>query len=270
LPKLLFIVSSGVEAKMRRKAGVGAISKKKQDQNAFSAVGKASRDQKIEHVKETLSSFQTSLAEFATKHKDKINADPEFRQQFHKMCSNIGVDPLASNKGFWADILGVGDYYYELGVAISHICLKTRSSNGGIISIVEMCNRIRDSGVRSRLMTSEEDVIRAVQKLSILGNGFKVITLGGKSMIISVPMELNNDHEHMIQLSQDYGYISERLARDAENWSSERFNMVVTPLLRDGMVWVDDHDPAERRYMFPSTWKETIVRQQQLQTLRQT
>jgi ESCRT-II complex subunit VPS22 len=242
---------------MRRKAGVGAISKKKQDQNAFSAVGKASRDQKIEHVKETLTSFQTSLAEFATKHKDKINADPEFRQQFHKMCSNIGVDPLASNKGFWADILGVGDYYYELGVAISHICLKTRSSNGGIISIVEMCNRIRDSGVRSRVRTSEEDVIRAVQKLSILGNGFKVITMGGKSMILSVPMELNNDHEHLIQLSRDYGYISEQLARDAENWSAERFYLVLTPLLRDGMVWVDDHDPSERRYMFPSTWKES-------------
>ena len=26
-----------------------------------------------------------------------------------------GVDPLASNKGFWNDLLGVGDYYYELG-----------------------------------------------------------------------------------------------------------------------------------------------------------
>lgn len=29
------------------------------------------------------------------------------------MCSSIGVDPLASGKGFWSDLLGVGDFYYE-------------------------------------------------------------------------------------------------------------------------------------------------------------
>jgi len=32
------------------------------------------------------------------------------------MCANIGVDPLASNKGFWAELLGIGDFYYELGM----------------------------------------------------------------------------------------------------------------------------------------------------------
>ena len=37
------------------------------------------------------------------------------------MCSKIGVDPLASNKGFWAEMLGVGDFYYELGVQIIEV-----------------------------------------------------------------------------------------------------------------------------------------------------
>jgi ESCRT-II complex subunit VPS22 len=32
------------------------------------------------------------------------------------MCAKVGVDPLASNKGFWAELLGIGDFYYELGV----------------------------------------------------------------------------------------------------------------------------------------------------------
>jgi len=27
------------------------------------------------------------------------------------------VDPLSSNKGFWVDVLGVGDFYYELAVS---------------------------------------------------------------------------------------------------------------------------------------------------------
>lgn len=31
-------------------------------------------------------------------HKSDIRRDPEFRAQFHRMCANIGVDPLASNK----------------------------------------------------------------------------------------------------------------------------------------------------------------------------
>jgi hypothetical protein len=34
--------------------------------------------------------------------REDIRADPAFRAQFHAMCANIGVDPLASNKGVWA------------------------------------------------------------------------------------------------------------------------------------------------------------------------
>ena len=33
------------------------------------------------------------------------------------MCASIGVDPLASNKGFWSNMLDIGDFYYELGIA---------------------------------------------------------------------------------------------------------------------------------------------------------
>lgn len=44
-----------------------------------------------------------------------IRKNPAFRSQFHEMCAKVGVDPLASNKGFWAELLGIGDFYYELG-----------------------------------------------------------------------------------------------------------------------------------------------------------
>ena len=37
------------------------------------------------------------------------------------MCKQIGVDPLSSNKGFWVDVLGVGDFYYELAVIIINL-----------------------------------------------------------------------------------------------------------------------------------------------------
>jgi hypothetical protein len=38
------------------------------------------------------------------KHKSDIRRDPVFRAQFHTMCANIGVDPLASNKVCWQHI----------------------------------------------------------------------------------------------------------------------------------------------------------------------
>ena len=34
------------------------------------------------------------------------------------MCASIGVDPLASGKGFWSNMLDIGDFYYELGVQV--------------------------------------------------------------------------------------------------------------------------------------------------------
>lgn len=45
------------------------------------------------------------------------------------------MDPLASNKGFWAEVLGVGDFYYELAVQIVEICLATRDINGGLMAL---------------------------------------------------------------------------------------------------------------------------------------
>jgi ESCRT-II complex subunit VPS22 len=70
--------------------------------------------------------FKSNLEEFAVKYKKEINQNPVFRNQFLKMCKEIGVDPLScilsflyftlANKGFWVDVLGVGDFYYELAV----------------------------------------------------------------------------------------------------------------------------------------------------------
>ncbi len=61
---------------------------------------------------------------FAQKYKKDINRNPEFRKQFQEMCNSIGVDTLASNKGFWAQLLGFGDFYYELAVQIIEICIR--------------------------------------------------------------------------------------------------------------------------------------------------
>ena len=74
--------------------------------------------------------FKKHLEKFAAEHKNDIKSKPAFRAQFQQMCARIGVDPLAcelytnrlmsfifsftASKGFWAQMLGVGDFYYEV------------------------------------------------------------------------------------------------------------------------------------------------------------
>lgn len=42
-----------------------------------------------------LETFKTHLEEFASKHKQEIRKNSQFRVQFQEMCATIGVDPLA-------------------------------------------------------------------------------------------------------------------------------------------------------------------------------
>ncbi len=74
-----------------------------------------------------------------------IRQDPVFRAQFHTMCANVGVDPLASNKGMWAQLLGFGDFYYELGVQIVEACLATRAYNGGFMELGSLRSAVQAS-----------------------------------------------------------------------------------------------------------------------------
>jgi len=72
---------------------------------------------------QVIDTFRTHLEEFARKYKTQIRSDPVFRAQFQIMCEKVGVDPLASSKGLWGELLGLGDYYYELGVRIVEVGL---------------------------------------------------------------------------------------------------------------------------------------------------
>ncbi|GKU89181.1 hypothetical protein SLEP1_g3351 [Rubroshorea leprosula] len=114
-------------------------------------------------MKEQLATFRSQLEEFARKHRNDIRKNPAFRSQFHEMCAKVGVDPLASNKGLWAELLGIGDFYYELGVQIVEICLATRPHNGGLINLQELCNLLRQKRKHDREAVSEDDCLRAIR-----------------------------------------------------------------------------------------------------------
>ena len=239
---------------MRRKVGVSAVVKRQAESAQYNKIGKSLEETKLSFVQDVLTSFKTALVDFASKHKQRINSDPEFRQQFHTMCVSAGVDPLASGKGFWADLLGVGDFYFELGVKIIQISVETRAANGGVIAVKDIHSRISKSGKLSYDL-SIDDIIRAVEKLAVLGGGFKLIKIAGNPMIVSVPLELNTDHEFVISAASDEGgIVTEGLMRGLHGWSAERFETIINTLMQEGIVWLDIHH-GERVYCFPSMWK---------------
>lgn len=42
-----------------------------------------------------LNTFVKKLEDFASKHRDEIRKNPQFRRHFQEMCTTVGVDPLA-------------------------------------------------------------------------------------------------------------------------------------------------------------------------------
>jgi ESCRT-II complex subunit VPS22 len=46
------------------------------------------------------------------------------------------------DQGFWGRLLGVGDFYYTLGVEIVDVCMATRAQNGGLITSEIGCKRL--------------------------------------------------------------------------------------------------------------------------------
>ena len=95
--------------KMRKRPGIGAIQKNKVQQERFRDKGSELQESSFSQMTLQMENFRTNLENFASKHRNEIKKDPNFRKQFQEMCSSIGVDPLASSKGFWSELLGVGD-----------------------------------------------------------------------------------------------------------------------------------------------------------------
>jgi ESCRT-II complex subunit VPS22 len=187
------------------------------------------------------------------KYKDQLKKDPEFRQYFNELCAKIGVDPLVSSKGFWGELLGVGDFYYELGVQIVEICIQTRPLNGGLIDMDDALAALRKK--RGGKALTKDDIERAVKQLHLLGSGFQIIRLGSKKLLQSVPYQLSNDHTAILELSQGTNFVSLDTIVAELKWSVARCELVLSELLEEGMAWVDI-DPVTKQtlYWFPTLY----------------
>lgn len=188
---------------MRRRPGIAGIQQRRDASVALRVVGEDAERQHLEAMRAQLVRFRASLEAFALKHKAEIRADPVFRAQFHKMCANVGVDPLASNKGFWTELLGFGDFYYELGVQVAEACLASKAQDGGLCELRRLMSLVLARRGRAAQPVSEDDLLRAIERLQCLGGGWKVLTVGGKKVIRSVPVEFSPDQSEVIRVAAE-------------------------------------------------------------------
>ena len=176
--------------------------------------------------------------------------------------------------------VGIGDFYYELSVKVAEVCFATRTKNGGIMAVSEVCDTLNKSknknynsknsrSKKEQQLYSQNDITIAVKKLSTLGGGFRTIKVGNSDMIVSVPTELDNDHMEIMTLAaahensggggQPSGCITVDDIEQQLKWSNDtgRIDRAISLLLNEGMVWKDDYHGISF-YWFPSVWKEKM------------
>lgn len=209
---------------MRRRVGLGAIQQQKLAAEKYKDKGADLQESQLEQMTKQMEVFRIKLEEFAMKHKDDIRKNSQFRKQFQEMCAAIGVDPLATGKGFWS-VLGMGDFYYELSVQVVEVCLAANHKTGGLMELDELRRRLiaaRGQSVLHQEIT-KEDILMAAKKLTIFGNGymicqqlnlfinifflinsFVVHKLGkGKYIVQSIPGELSMEETNILSAASN-------------------------------------------------------------------
>ncbi|CAF0721482.1 unnamed protein product [Didymodactylos carnosus] len=240
---------------MRRGVGITGINQQLLQKAKFSEKGSELAHDHLEKLSKQFEIFRDNLEKFAEKHKNEIKKDVAFRRQFQDMCATVGVDPLASSKGFWSQVLGVGDFYYELAVQIVEVCVATTQQNGGIISLDELLLRVRKARGKSKTAqdVSQDDILRAIKKLRSLGDGFSTIeptTANGRILIQSVPGELSMDHTTIISSLQTKANFTSEQLKEQLKWNDDRIKSALDFMIKEGLLWVDTNG-KQTEYWFP-------------------
>jgi len=250
---------------MRRRAGIGAIKQKKLVTEKFEEKGNELAEAQLEQLSSQLEQFRANLETFAAEHKQEIRKDPEFRKRFQDMCASIGVDPLASGKGFWSNMLDIGDFYYELGVQIVEVCMANQHKTGGLMELGEIRHKLIRSRGKSQHHQdiSMDDLLRATKKLKVLGTGFTVIPLkSGRYLVQSVPGEMSLDQVSVLeQAEKSSGLISEEILTKNLRWDTQRCHIILDQMLGSGQLWIDTQgNHGFNEYWVPSIFTSTLVK----------
>mmetsp|Transcript_11680 Transcript_11680/g.21901 ORF Transcript_11680/g.21901 Transcript_11680/m.21901 type:complete len:160 (-) Transcript_11680:14-493(-) len=153
----------------------------------------------------------------------------------------------------WSELLGFGDFYYELGVQAVEACMAHRPVNGGLMEINELVEQVNKRRGKKVQAVSKDDVAQAIKKLNKLGSGFQMIQVGNKTIVQSVPGELNRDHNQILSHAESQGgWLRSKDVEEKLGYSEDRVQQALQALLNEGQAWVDDgHADGKRRFWFP-------------------
>ncbi|KAJ2782955.1 ESCRT II complex subunit Dot2 [Coemansia javaensis] len=224
---------------MRKAVGIGGLRRQEAERQALSRKGDELARREVAKLQEQVALMKTKLEEFVRDHQRDIRNNPAIRMQVQRMCQLIGVDPLASRKGYMAELLGVGDFYCELGVQIIDICVATRSANGGLIALDDLLRRLALRRIRGSEPVVADDVKRAIGQLAPLGGGYRIVDFGGRKMVQTVAREMNPDTSTVLALAQQTCRFSAADVRLALGWDDGRIQACIDDMLRSSIVWVD-------------------------------
>eukprot|EP01006_Ploeotia_vitrea_P054108 TRINITY_DN67851_c6_g1_i2.p1 TRINITY_DN67851_c6_g1~~TRINITY_DN67851_c6_g1_i2.p1 ORF type:complete len:177 (+),score=22.45 TRINITY_DN67851_c6_g1_i2:61-591(+) len=149
----------------RSRPGLAGIDRNKNKNEAFKKKAEEVTEMTASNMMEQMTTFKEKLEEYAKKHKKEINKNPELRHHFHQMCAKIGVDPLASKKGFWGHLLGFHDFYYELAIQAIEVCMRSRRENGGLMPLNQVTAGVQRKRAVHSQKISADDVEEALTKV---------------------------------------------------------------------------------------------------------
>ncbi|KAG5969100.1 hypothetical protein E4U56_008474 [Claviceps arundinis] len=273
----------------RKGVGIGAFDRSRLTSAHYASHGSSLRANNAQALETQLAVFRSLLQQFAQTHAKDIRSDPAFRAQFARMCTAIGIDPLASSSSsnsdgsgstgtgggggggssIWAQLLGktVHDFYFGLAVRIVEMCSATRGENGGLIGLREVRERLLARGGAEGVAggnisgsggISEDDVRRAVETLKPLGGSYGIVRVGHKEYIRSVPRELSNDQASAVEAAQALGYVTVSMLHENLAWDRARCRTVIDDLVAEGMLWVDmQTGDGEWEYWSPTFMVDT-------------
>lgn len=267
-----------------RNTGYSSLQRHLDSSNSYSNLSTALSSQQTAALSSQLITLQTAITKFSTQHRTKIANSPSFRSHFSQLTSELGVDPLGGGtKGLW-DKLGLGDWYFALGVQIVDVCLNKRERSGGFISLDEVIKgveNLRNGGIKMKRLISnevtEEDIRRAIEVLEPLGCGYALIELnsrngsgsgavgggvgGGRKVIKCSPGGLDKDSLIIIEVANqsNKGFTTREevinyvTTSTTNNWTEERVDRAFEKaLLDDGIVWIDETGSNGVEYWAPA------------------
>jgi ESCRT-II complex subunit VPS22 len=138
----------------RRTRGVGlsAFQNRSSLTSSYATHGAALRTSHLQSLKTQLSVFQSLLHNFALQHSETIKQNPQFRAEFARMCTTLGVDPLAASNaagregpkgkgvgGWVSKVWGKEseEFVAQVALRVVEVCRGTREQNGGLLGVEE-------------------------------------------------------------------------------------------------------------------------------------